>query len=161
MNISLINCIEMNFKPNKISIVSGTGESDSQLNAYDRALQKAGIGDLNLITVSSILPENCEIVEKPEIPQGAFVPSVIAKETSIKTEVISAAIAVAECEEGIGLICEHSSPTIEKATVNKTIKMVKEMAKDRNKKIKKIHIKSEQTIPQNCGAAIAAAVFWP
>ncbi|OUJ19040.1 Pyruvoyl-dependent arginine decarboxylase PdaD [Methanonatronarchaeum thermophilum] len=150
----------MKFKPNKISITSGTGESEHQLNAYDRALKNAGVGDLNLIKVSSILPENCKIKNKPQIPPGSFTPSVISKQTTNKNQVISAAIAIAECEKGIGLICEHSAPTIEKTTVNKTKKMLNQMAEDRNKTIKKIHIESEQIIPTKTGAAVAVAVFW-
>ncbi|RZN60304.1 pyruvoyl-dependent arginine decarboxylase [Methanonatronarchaeum sp. AMET6-2] len=149
----------MNYEPKKIALVSGTGEAKEPLNAYDRALSQAGIGDLNLITVSSILPENCEITREPDIKPGSFTPTVIAKKTSNKKHVISAAITIAECKEGIGLICEHSSSTTKKKTINKSIEMVEKMAKDRNKKIKKIHVESEQLKPDQYGAVVAAAVF--
>jgi len=47
----------------KVSITSGRSEGPTRLNAFDNALLDAGIGDVNLITVSSILPKDTEIVE--------------------------------------------------------------------------------------------------
>ena len=42
----------------KVAITSGKAEGPSKLNAFDNALLDAGIGDVNLIKVSSILPKN-------------------------------------------------------------------------------------------------------
>ncbi len=39
----------------KIAIVSGKDEGPTRLNAFDNALTDAGIGDVNLIKVSSML----------------------------------------------------------------------------------------------------------
>ncbi len=55
----------------KIAIVSGKDEGPTRLNAFDNALTDAGIGDVNLIKVSSMLekiPElkNCQN-SKPEL----------------------------------------------------------------------------------------------
>ena len=38
----------------KIAIVSGKDEGPTKLNAFDNALSDAGIGDVNLIKVSSM-----------------------------------------------------------------------------------------------------------
>lgn len=45
----------------KIAIVCGKDEGPTKLNAFDNALSDAGIGDVNLIKVSSMLSGNTEI----------------------------------------------------------------------------------------------------
>jgi len=42
--------------PSQFFMVAGKGDSEYALNAFDLALLDAGIGNLNLIKVSSILP---------------------------------------------------------------------------------------------------------
>ena len=49
----------------KIAIVSGKDEGPTKLNAFDNALSDAGIGDVNLIKVSSMLGEKTEIENLP------------------------------------------------------------------------------------------------
>ena len=44
----------------KIAITSGKSEGPSKLNAFDNSLLDAGIGDVNLIKVSSIIPADSE-----------------------------------------------------------------------------------------------------
>ncbi len=46
--------------PKKFSLVAGSAEGTSELNAFDNALLNAGIGNLNLIKVTSILPPQVE-----------------------------------------------------------------------------------------------------
>jgi len=53
----------------------------STLNAVDRAMREASIGDLNLIEVSSILPEDLERVEHISGERGDFRPAVLSKAT--------------------------------------------------------------------------------
>ena len=42
--------------PTKFSLVVGHGEGDKKLTAFDAALLDAGIGNMNLLRVSSVLP---------------------------------------------------------------------------------------------------------
>ena len=56
----------------KVSITSGKAEGPTILNAFDNALLDAGIGDVNLIKVSSILPTGAEIVELPNFQLGRW-----------------------------------------------------------------------------------------
>ena len=51
----------------KVSITSGKSEGPTKLNAFDNALLDAGIGNVNLIPVSSIIPASAKIVELPPI----------------------------------------------------------------------------------------------
>lgn len=42
--------------PKKYFVTAGSAEGNNQLNAFDHALLKSGIGNLNLLRVTSILP---------------------------------------------------------------------------------------------------------
>src|SRR5262249_17098555 len=56
----------MGWKPvTKAATTSGSAEGTTELNAFDNALLAAGIGNINLVKVSSILPPNTEIVDLP------------------------------------------------------------------------------------------------
>ena len=46
--------------PCKFTLVAGNGEGGTPLNAFDAALIEAGIGNLNLLRVSSILPPSAQ-----------------------------------------------------------------------------------------------------
>lgn len=48
----------------KITITAGTGEGPTALGAFDEALLQAGVGDYNLITLSSVIPEGAELEKK-------------------------------------------------------------------------------------------------
>ena len=62
----------------KIAIVSGKDEGPTKLNAFDNALSDAGIGDVNLIKVSSMLAGNAEIVDLPTLKAGSMVNCVLS-----------------------------------------------------------------------------------
>jgi arginine decarboxylase len=61
---------------------AGHAEGGSSLNAFDNALLAAGIGNINLIKVSSILPPDVAVVELPKIRPGALIPTAYATITS-------------------------------------------------------------------------------
>ncbi len=78
------------FKAKRFSVCSGTGVSRiSPMNAFDNALYDAGIGDLNLISVSSVLPAG--IVEVYDFTKkvGAFHPCVIAKSEGFRERMMA------------------------------------------------------------------------
>ena len=54
----------MAYEPHYYTLVSGIGKSQFPLVAFDNALRDAGIGDYNLVRVSSILPPNCKFCDK-------------------------------------------------------------------------------------------------
>ena len=96
--------------PTKYFMACGSAEGVTELNAFDAALLRAGVGDTNLVRVSSILPPGCEEMAPPPLPPGALVPAAYASVTSaVPGEVITAAVAVAipEDEGRPGLIMEH------------------------------------------------------
>ncbi|MFO8109311.1 MAG: pyruvoyl-dependent arginine decarboxylase [Thermoplasmata archaeon] len=93
-------------------VCKGSGTSSvSQINAFDEALVDAGVGDLNLIKVSSVLPP--DIVETREIPKGigTFHPCVIARAEGFKTG-LKAGLCYGFREDGSGgYVVEHAVTT--------------------------------------------------
>jgi len=60
----------------------GTAEGFTELNAFDGALLAAGIGDTNLVKMSSIVPPACKRIDPVKLPGGALVPVAYAAMTS-------------------------------------------------------------------------------
>src|SRR5256712_4449021 len=75
---------------------AGHAEGGTTLNAFDNALLAAGIGNINLVKDSSILPPEVPVIDLPKIKPGAIVPTAYAAMTSATPgETIAAAIAYA------------------------------------------------------------------
>ena len=92
----------------RIAIVSGKDEGPTKLNAFDNALSNAGIGDVNLIKVSSMLSGNTEICDLPKLKAGAMVNCVLSEITSDNPgDEITAVVGVAIGEE-LGCVVETS-----------------------------------------------------
>ena len=75
---------------------AGHAEGGTALNAFDNALLAAGIGNINLIKISSILPPDVPVVDLPKIKPGALVPTAYAAMTSeTPGELVAAAVGYA------------------------------------------------------------------
>lgn len=144
----------------KVSITSGKAEGPTKLNAFDNALLDAGIGDVNLITVSSILPQGAEIVELPQFPAGKMVNTVLSYISSKKQgDLLCAAITVAVADE-LGCVVEHSGINQEPGKIKEeAIGMVKSMMQIRGLEIKDLIIKCQEHRVEKQGAAVAAVVY--
>ncbi|HHE47181.1 MAG TPA: hypothetical protein ENL08_05730, partial [Bacteroidetes bacterium] len=70
--------------PRSFLLVSGVGDATHPLNAFDRALQSAGVGDLNLVKVTSILPPGVKPGVRAELPGGAVVYAAIGSKVSTR-----------------------------------------------------------------------------
>ena len=46
----------------KIVVTNGTGEGKTEIAAFDRALWDAGIANYNLVRLSSVIPEDSEVI---------------------------------------------------------------------------------------------------
>src|SRR5213594_5265422 len=84
----------MGWKPvTRAATTSGSAEGETSLNAFDNALLAAGIGNINLVKVSSILPPETAVVDLPRLRPGAIVPTAYAAMTSeVPGEVVAAAV---------------------------------------------------------------------
>src|SRR6185436_15183842 len=75
---------------------AGHAEGGTTLNAFDNALLAAGIGNINLIKVSSILPPEVPVIDLPKIKPGALIPTAYAAMTSeTPGETVAAAVGYA------------------------------------------------------------------
>ena len=96
--------------PYLFTLVAGFGEGKTKLNAFDAALLASGLGNLNLIKVSSILPPGAKYRRNLEIPFGSLVPTAYGSLSSIQPgEMIAAAVAVGiPAADTFGVIMETS-----------------------------------------------------
>lgn len=144
----------------KIAIVTGKDEGPTKLNAFDNALSDAGIGDVNLIKVSSMLSANAEIQKLPKLKAGAMVNCVLSEVTSDNPgDVITAVIAVAIGNE-LGCVVETTG--INKDTdelIGEAEEMVTYMMEKRDVDIKELRVEFSTTTVKNIASAIASVVY--
>lgn len=150
--------------PTTYYITTGDSEGYSPLNAFDGALLRAGIGNTNLVRMSSICPPGAVEVESVDLPQGALVPVAYASIISSNPgEVIAAAVAIAfpEDESHAGLIMEYSASAPKEVVQKEVIRMAEEgMATMRGKKIREIKSAAIEHTVKEHGCAFAAVVLW-
>ena len=144
----------------KVSITSGLAEGPTKLNTFDNALLSAGIGDVNLIKVSSILPADTEVVSVPKFPAGKMVNCVLAyKYSDNDGDIISAVVAVAISDD-FGCVVENTGVNRDFEDVKSEAEsMVRYMMDIRGLKIKEIIIEGKSHIVKKQGAVVAAVVY--
>ncbi|HEY8414999.1 MAG TPA: arginine decarboxylase, pyruvoyl-dependent [Thermaerobacter sp.] len=148
--------------PTKVTVVAGDGEGDHKLTAFDAALLAAGIGNLNLVKVSSILPPGCEPVEKLDIPPGALTPTAYgAVMSDVKGERIAAAVAAGFSDNDFGVIMEFSGRCTKEEAERAVRSMVEEAFRYRNLRLRDMRVASaERVVGDRPAAVVAAAVLW-
>lgn len=149
--------------PTTYLITSGSSEGFSELNAFDGALLDAGVGNVNLLKMSSICPPHAREVKSVDLPQGSLVPVAYAAITSDKPgEIISAGVALAlpEDENHAGLIMEYSARGPRDQIEAQVRRMAEEGMKVRGKAIREVKsIAMEHRVVKR-GCAFAAVVLW-
>jgi arginine decarboxylase len=100
-----------------VTLVAGAAnDSIADLAAY-YARVKAGVGDLNLIQISSVLPPGVQLAEKIELPDGSIVMAAEAKISSKACgELISVAIGIGfarDDESGLIMVYHGNYPEAE------------------------------------------------
>lgn len=151
--------------PKEFFVTGGKALSPvSALNAYDMALEKAGIGQCNLVSVSSILPPDCTERDRVEIPVGSITHAVVARMDGFGGEKVGAGIAWGwEKDKNYGLVAEAHG-NMDRKTLRETLEgKIREMAKVRGIEIDKIGYRVEvlEVPPGNYGCVLAALVYAP
>ena len=94
--------------PRLIHLARGSAEGLTPLNAFDNALLDAGVHNLNLIRVSSIVPAGAVFGPVPPLPVGTLTPCVYASiNSNLPGEVVSACVGAGVGPEG-GVLMEYS-----------------------------------------------------
>lgn len=147
--------------PKKFTLVAGTAEGRTRLNAFDNALLASGIGNLNLLKISSILPPATEFVEKLSIPPGSLTPTAYGSIVSdVPSEVISAAVGIGFSKNDYGVIMEFSGKCSQAEAERQIRAMVEEAFEVRGLPLAKIMIKATDCTVQKCACAFAAVALW-
>jgi arginine decarboxylase len=102
--------------PTRVFFTKGRGIHKDYLTSFELALRDAGIADLNLVSVSSILPPHCKIVSRQEgrkyLQPGQIVFTILARSaTNEPNRLIAASIGLARPVDGSqhGYLSEHHS----------------------------------------------------
>jgi len=121
----------------------------------------AGIGDVNLVKVSSIIPPGCRREESlPSFPKGAFVPVVyVAHAGTIPGDTIAAALAVGIGSEGFGVVMEARAGRGKEAEALAR-DMVKEAFRVRSIELQELWALSAEHLVERIGCALVACVYW-
>ncbi|MGM0576412.1 MAG: pyruvoyl-dependent arginine decarboxylase [Myxococcota bacterium] len=150
-------------QPTRFFLVQGSADGWSELNAFDQALLDAGVGDTNLVRLSSILPPRCERIEPIPLPYGALVPVAYAEMcVSEPGRWIAAAVAIAVPANPSlpGLIMEHHA----EGRLEVVQAQVREMAVQgmawRNREVKEVLSAGAEHRVERHGAAFAGMVLW-
>lgn len=147
--------------PKKVKLVVGKGEGNTLLTAFDKALLQAGIGNLNLVRVSSILPPNCVLEEDFDVPPGSLAPTAYGAEMSDRPgELIAAAIGIGFSPNDHGVIMEFHGHCDEEHAKRTVEDMVREGFAMRGLELKELRSLAISHRVETVGSVVAAAVLW-
>ena len=153
----------MGFTPvSKAAGTAGTAEGSTRLNAFDNALLAAGIGNINLVRISSILPPGVDIVPLPRIKPGAIVPTAFAAQTSeVPGEVVAAAVGWARPEDQSknGVIMEYHDKATREEAERMIVQMLEEAFKVRGERIRDMKVFACEHRVERTGCALAAVTL--
>ncbi len=144
-------------------ICAGVGRGETLLTAFDQALRNAGVGDYNLLKVSSIVPPGARVSQTIEVPRGSLLPIAYGSISSTdKGEVISAAVSVAlpQDEKHVGVIMEFSGYTPEEKAREIVRKMAVEAMRHRGIAIREIIVKSASALIEGPTSVFAGVALW-
>ena len=151
--------------PRAFFVTSGVGMDFEQAAAFDFALCDAGIGECNLVGVSSILPVNAVEKERSNVilTPGEITFCVMSRADGKSGEVIGAGIGYGRKveENGSGIICEHHGHHSETYLIAKIREKLYKMAEIRAKEIvvNDLKAKSVEVEEAKFGSVVVALVF--
>lgn len=160
-----LNTFEMVATPNAYCLVTGAAEGNTRLNAFDNALLNAGVGDTNLMRMSSILPPSAKKLNANELrlPKGGLIPLAYAHIDSQTPQMwIASAIAIGIPEDSNepGVIMEFEDHTRLEYVETIVKQMVVDAFDFRKRALKEIQFAGIEHQVEKCGATFAAAVLW-
>jgi len=149
--------------PKHFFVTAGRATSKvSELNAFDQALLNAGIGEQNIVSVSSTLPQGIKRIPPCDITRGAIVFCVLAQEKGNEGETISAGIAYGFRDDDEGGYVAEGHLKGDKKSLKEILRWkLDEMAKLRDVEIRRANYKIiNLTVPfDHYGSCIAALVY--
>ena len=149
--------------PNCIWPTAGDAEGVTELNSFDNALLAAGIGNLNLVKLSSICPANVQILQaRPKgIEEGALAPTVYTcMKSDTPGDVVAAAIGIGLRHGKHGVMFENVGN--DEAVVRNTVRLMvlEGFAQRGYGEPSEIILVSASHIVERIGCALAAVLLW-
>ncbi len=145
----------------KYLLCAGKGRASTLLTSFDAALLDAGVGNYNLIKVSSILPEGFKEVNRVELPEGSLLPIAYGAVSDFEDgKRITAAIAVGIPDRGVGVIMEYSGSLPEGEAREKVESMAREALELRGVKILEVKSKVVSAIVRGPTTVFAGVALW-
>ena len=138
---------------------AGHAEGGTSLNAFDNALLVAGIGNINLVKISSILPPDVPVIELPKIKPGALIPTAYAAMTSeVPGEIVAAAVGYALPDDPAknGVIMEFHGQASREAAEAQIRAMLEEAFRVRGEPIRELKVFAVEHTVERIGCALAA-----
>lgn len=145
----------------KYYISAGTGIGHSSLTSFDSALIHTGVGNYNLVRVSSILPPNAKKTFSIDLKAGQALHVAYASITSNKRDtIISSAVGIGIPKDSgqVGVIMEYSGYCVKREAESQVESMIKEAMSLRNYQIYDISIESSETQTKDNAYSTAFAV---
>ncbi len=138
---------------------AGHAEGSTALNAFDNALLAAGIGNINLLKVSSIVPPEVSIIDVPKIKPGALIPTAYASITSeVRGQTISAAVGYAVPDDPArnGVIMEFHGIATREEVERAVTGMLEEAFRVRGEIVHEMRVYAAEHTVERIGCAVAA-----
>lgn len=138
---------------------AGHAEGSTPLNAFDNALLAAGIGNVNLVKVSSILPPEVAVIGLPKLKPGALIPTAYAAMTSeVPGETIAAAVGYAIPDDPAknGVIMEYHGHATRRQAEQAIQAMLEEAFRVRGEPIRELRVVVAEHTVERVGCAVAA-----
>ncbi len=158
--------------PKAFFVTSGVGMDPEYDNAFDLALRDAGIGECNLVEVSSILPANAVETERSSVmvTPGKITFCVMSRADGKSGEVIGAGVGYGwlgvenengEAEREFGIVCEHHGHCSRDYLAEKVHEKLYKMAEIRDKKLleKELLVESSEVEKGKFGSVVVVLVF--
>lgn len=148
--------------PTRFALVVGRSEGQTPLTAFDGALLDAGVANVNLVKVSSILPPHARPLDRLTLPPGALVPiaygRLVAAEPGRR---IAAAVAVGRgADDQFGMIMEHTAYGSADEVADTIRRMVEESFRMRGGRPREVLVRSVEHVVERCGCVFAGCVLW-
>ena len=119
-----------------------------------------GIGNLNLLRVSSILPPDATYVEQVAIPFGSLVPTAYGSITSDQPgQLLCAGIGVGMAASGYGVIMEYSDYGSREQAEEMVAQMLREAFQVRGVTLQRTLIKAVEHRVERIGCAFAGSAL--
>lgn len=149
------------FVPTMYFLVAGAGDAEQELVAFDRALISAGVADVNLVKLSSIVPPGCRHINVVELEPGSFVGVAFAHLNSDRRgQRIASAVAVAHPTnpKRPSLVMEYSDFALSEQVERIVIEMARTGIESRGLEVARVESVAVEHIVDNLGATFAAVV---